>query len=282
MILVTGATGTVGREVVAQLLANGQKVRAMTRNPMRAKLDSRVEVVRGDFEDPASLSNTLRGVDRVFSLTVGPRTGIHENNVAEAAKAAGVRHIVKLSAMGGDGETTKNDIRKWHDEGERAFRATGIPLTVLYPGAFMSNALHWRESIRATGKVFSNYGDGKLPPVHPRDIAAVAVRALTTPGHEGKSYVITGPEALTVGEQVKILANAVGKSIEYVAVSDDAIRSGMEKAGLPTPLINALIPFAAYIRSGNAAQVFPTVQEVTGRQPFTFTDWARENAAAFQ
>src|SRR5262249_40569873 len=216
------------REVVAQLLATGEKVRAMTRNPIKAKLDPRVEVVRGDFEDPASLAEAVRNVDKLFSLTTGPSTGLHETNLAQAAKTVGVRHIVKLSAMGGDGKAHKNDIRKWHDEGERAFRETGIPLTVLYPGAFMSNALHWRETIRSAGKVFSNYGEGKLPPVHPRDIAAVAVRALTNPGHEGKSYLITGPEALSISEQVKILSSAIGKRIEYVPVSDDAIRSGME------------------------------------------------------
>jgi uncharacterized protein YbjT (DUF2867 family) len=281
MILVTGATGTVGREVVTQLLAAGQTVRAMTRNPAKAKLDARVDVIRGNFEDPASLDEAVRGVDRIFSLTVGPQIGLHENNLGQAAKTASVRHIVKLSAMGGDGET-KNDIRKWHDEGEHAIREAGIPLTVLHPLAFMSNALHWRESIRASGKVFSHYGDGKLPPVHPRDIAAVAVRALTSEGHEGKSYTITGPEALTVGEQVRILANAVGKPIEYVPVSDEAIRAGMEKAGLPSPVINALLPFGEFIRSGKAAKVFDTVEEVTRRRPFTFGDWARENAAAFR
>jgi len=281
MILVTGATGTVGREVVAQLLAAGEKVRAMTRNPVRATFDPRVEVVRGDFEDPASLANAVRSVERAFSLTLGPQTGFHERNLAQAGKAAGVRHIVKLSAMGGDGEM-KNDIRKWHDEGEQAFRETGIPLTVLYPGAFMSNALHWRETIRTSRKVFSNYGQGKLSPIHPRDVAAVAVRALTTPGHEGKSYALTGPEALTVGEQVEILAKAVGKPIEYVPASDEAIRAAMEKADLPVPLVNALLPFAAFIRSGRAARVFPTVHEVIGRQPLTFNDWCRENAAAFR
>ena len=280
MILVTGATGTIGREVVAQLLAAGQKVRAMTRNPNKARLDARVDLVSGNFEDPDSLSAAVKGVERVFSLTVGPQTGVHENNLARAAKTAGLRHIVKLSAMGGDGET-KNDIRKWHDEGEQAIRDSGVPLTVLYPGAFMSNALHWRETIRATGKVFSNYGNGKLPAVHPRDLAAVAVRALITKGHEGKSYTITGPEALSVAEQVKILSGAIGKPIEYISVSDDATRSGMQKAGLPPELINALIPFAEYIRSGKAAQVFPTIKEITGRAAFTFSDWARENASVF-
>lgn|ERR1051325_4309904 len=281
MILVTGATGTVGREVVAQLLAAGQKVRAMTRTPLKAKLDARVEVVKGDFEAPETLERAVDGAKKVFSLTFGPRTGIHERNLAVAAKKAGVRHIVKLSALGGD-EKIRNDIRKWHDEGEQAIRDVGIPLTVVRPGAFMSNALHWRESIRTQGKVFSNYGDGKLPPVHPRDIAAVAVRALTSEGHEGKEYSVTGPEALSIGEQVKILSGAIGKPLEFIPVSDDAARKGMEQAGMPAFLIDALLPFADFIRSGKAARVFETVEEVTGRQPFTFSDWARENAAAFR
>ena len=281
MILVTGATGTVGREVVTQLLAAGQSVGAMTRNPLKTKLDKRVAVVKGDFEEPDTLEKAVDGADRLFSLTFGPRTGIHEKNLARAAKKAGVSHIVKLSALGGDGEV-RNDIRKWHDEGEQAIRETGIGLTVVRPGAFMSNALHWRESIRVQGKVFSNYGDGKLPSVHPRDIAAVVVRALTSHGHQGKEYSVTGPAALSIGEQVKILSGAIGKPIEYVAVSDDAARRGMEQAGLPASLIDALLPFAGFIRSGKAAQVFKTVEEVTGRRPFTFDDWARENADAFQ
>ncbi len=281
MILVTGATGTVGREVVAQLLATGQKVRAMTRNPLKAKLDARVEVVKADFEVPDTLERAVDGVEKAFSLTFGPRTGVHERNLALTAKKAGVHHIVKLSALGGD-EKIRNDIRKWHDEGEQAIRETGIALTVVRPGAFMSNALHWRESIRTQGKVFSNYGEGKLPPAHPRDIAAVAARALTGEGHEGKEYSVTGPEALSISEQVKILSGAIGRPLEYVAVTDEAARKGMEHAGMPTFLIDALLPFADFIRSGKAAHVFRTVEEVTGRQPFTFGDWARENAAAFR
>jgi len=281
MILVTGATGTVGREVVSQLLAAGKKVRAMTRNLAKARLDSRVEAVKGDFNERDSLARAVEGVERIFSLTLGPQTGIHEKNLAQAAKQAGVRHIVKLSAMGGD-EQTRNVIRKWHDEGERAIRETGIGLTVLLPGAFMSNALHWRESIRAQGKVFSNYGDGKLPPVHPRDIAAVATRALTSDGHEGKSYPLSGPEALSIAEQVEILSGAIGKPLEYIPINDEAARVGMAKAGMPSLLIDALVPFAQFIRDGKAARVFQTIQEVTGRPAFTFSDWARENAAAFR
>src|SRR5579863_3459902 len=254
MILVTGATGTVGREVVAQILAAGEQVRGMTRNPSAAKLDARAEAVQGDFAAPETLEKAVDGVDRVFSLTFGPQTGTHERYLARAAKAAGVRHIVKLSVMGGGGET-KNAIRIWHEEGEEAIKETGIGWTVVRPGGFMSNALHWRRTIRAQGKVFSNYGDGKLPPVHPRDIAAVAVRALTSDGHEGKTYELTGPQALSIREQVDILSEALGRRIEYVPIPDDAARKGMEKAGMPALLIDALIPFAAFIRSGRAAEV---------------------------
>jgi uncharacterized protein YbjT (DUF2867 family) len=280
MILVTGATGTVGREVVIQLLAAGEQVRGMTRNPSTAKLDARVELVKGDFASPDTLAKAVDGVERVFSLTFGPQTGTHERDLAGLAKKAGVRHIVKLSAMGGDGET-KNAIRKWHEQGEEAIKATGISWTVVRPGGFMSNALHWRETVRTQGKVFSNYGDGKLPSVHPRDIAAVAVRALTADGHERKTYHLTGPEALSVGEQVDILSEVLGRRIEYVPITDDVARKGMEKAGMPALLIDALIPFAAFIRSGRAAEVLPTVEQVTGRPALTFIDWAREHAEAF-
>ena len=280
MILVTGATGTVGREVVIQLLAAGEQVRGMTRNPSTAKLDARVELVKGDFAAPDTLAKAVDGVERVFSLTFGPQTGTHERDLAGLAKKAGVRHIVKLSAMGGDGET-KSAIRKWHEQGEEAIKETGISWTVVRPGGFMSNALHWRETVRTQGKVFSNYGDGKLPSVHPRDIAAVAVRALTADGHERKTYYLTGPEALSVGEQVDILSEVLGRRIEYVPITDDVARKGMEKAGMPALLIDALIPFAAFIRSGRAAEVLPTVEEVTSRPALTFLDWAPEHAEAF-
>ncbi len=280
MILVTGATGTVGRLVVSQLITKGKKVRALTRNPSNAKLDPSVELIQGDFGNPQSLTKAVEGVERIFSLTFGPQTGVHEGSLAQVAVKAGVRHIVKLSALGGDDET-RNAIRIWHDEGELAIQKTGIAWTVLRPGAFMSNALHWRETIRAHGKVFSNYGDGKLPPIHPRDIAAVAVIALTENDHEGKTYLLTGPEALSVGEQVHILSDAIGKRIEYVPITDDAARKGMQQAGMPAALIDALIPFAVFIRSGKAAHVYPTVEEVTGRKAFTFAKWANENAASF-
>ena len=281
MILVTGATGTVGSEVVRQLLAEGQKVRAMTRNPSQAKLDSRAEIVQGDFNNPRTLEAVVEGAEKVFSLTFGPQTGVHEEALAGLAKKAGVRHVVKLSAMGGDGET-KNTIRRWHEEGEEAIKQSGVAWTIVRPGGFMSNTLHWRGTIRSQRKVFSNYGHGKLPSVHPRDIATVAVRALTKDGHQGKTYHLTGPEALTIGDQVRILADAIGTTIEYVQISDEDARNGMARAGMPDFLIDALLPFAAFIRSGKAAEVLPTIEEVTGRPALTFGAWAEEYAEAFR
>jgi uncharacterized protein YbjT (DUF2867 family) len=281
VILVTGATGTVGREVVAQLLAAGQHVRAMTRNPAQAKFDPRVDVIQGDFATPGTLAKAVEGVERVFSLTLGPQTGANERALAAAARKAGVRHIVKLGAMGRDGET-RNTIRLWHEEGEQAFKDSGIAWTVVRPGRFMSNALHWRESIRRQGKVFSNYGDGKLPSVHPRDIAAVAVRALTSEDYFGKALEVTGPVALSMAEEVAILSNTLGKPIEFVPITDEAARKDMERSNMPAYIIDGLLPFAAFVRSGKAARVFPTVEEVTGRPALTFADWAREHAAAFQ
>jgi (4-alkanoyl-5-oxo-2,5-dihydrofuran-3-yl)methyl phosphate reductase len=281
MILVTGATGTVGREVVAQLLAAGERVRAMTRDPGKAKFDPKVEVVAGDFDRPETLEKALAGVDRVFALSTGPELGIHDANLARAAKKAGVRHIVKLSVLGAGG-STGNAIAAWHEAGEKAIRESGVPWTFVRPGMFMSNALGWARTAKSQGKVFANYKGGKVPPIHPRDIAAVAVKALTSPGHEGKSYPLTGGEALSMQEQLAILSGIVGKTIEFVPISDDAAREGMLKAGMPPLVVDALVSISGSPREGKVSEPLPTVEQVLGRKPLTWADWARENAAAFR
>jgi uncharacterized protein YbjT (DUF2867 family) len=281
MILVTGATGTVGREVVAQLLAAGERVRALSRDPSKAHFDGGVELVAGDLTKPGTLPAAVAGVDRVFSLAVGPQIGVQEDNLAQASKKAGVRHIVNISVLGA-GEAGRGGVAEWHNAGERAIQNSGIAWTFVRPGSFMSNALLWRGSIKNLGKVFSNYGDGRTTPIHPRDIAAVAVRALTAPGHEGKAYPLTGPQAIRIAEQVRILSDAIGKPIEYVPITDEVAREQMQKAGVPGPYIDALLPFGAHVRAGKAARVLDTVEQVTGKQPLAFAQWAREHADAFR
>ena len=281
MILVTGATGTVGREVVLQLVAAGERVRAMTRDPKKADFDPKVEVVAGDLGDPGTLDGAVAGVDRVFALSTGPQLGVHDANLARAAKKAGARHVVKLSVLGA-GSDAHNVIADWHEAGEKAIRESGLAFTFVRPGMFMSNALNWARTAKSQGKVFSNYRDGKVPPVHPRDIAAVAVKALTSSGHEGKSYPLTGGEALSMEEQVAILSEIVGKPIVFVRISDDAAREGMLKAGMPPVMVEALVEISGAQRTGTASEPLPTVEQVLGRKPLTWADWVRENAAAFR
>jgi uncharacterized protein YbjT (DUF2867 family) len=282
MILVTGATGMVGREVVKLLADAGQKVRALTRDPAKAKFDKAVEVVAGDLDQPASLDKAAAGADAVFILATGPKLPVHTANAVAAAKKAGAKRLVKLSVLGAGQPSGGRAIIEWHDAAEKAITDSGIPWTFVRPGSFMSNALQWVGPIKGQGKVFSAFGDGKFAPVHPRDIAAVAAAALTGKGHEGQAYPLTGGEAMSVGEQVKILSEAIGKPIQYVVITDEASRDAMLKNGMPANLVDSLVKLGGFIRSGGANTVLPTVEKVLGRKPLTFAEWARENAAAFK
>lgn len=216
----------------------------------------------------------------MFSLALGPELQAQERALARAARDAGARHLVKLSVLGA-GTGARSGVATWHDRGERAVQDSGIAWTFVRPAAFMSNALAWSATIRSQGKVFSNFGHGRVPVIHPRDIAAVAALALTSEGHEGKAYPLTGPEALSIEEQVSSLAAALEKPIEYVPVDDAAALADMRKAGMPAYLIEALLPFGEVVRSGRAAKVFGTVKQLLGRPPLTFAEWARDNAPAF-
>jgi uncharacterized protein YbjT (DUF2867 family) len=283
MIFVTGATGTVGKEVVKLLLDADVPVRALTRDPAKARIDARAAVIAGDLGKPETFAKSLKGVDALFTVVFGPRMAAEEAELARVAKAAGVKHIVKLSALGpGGAHGERTGIAEWHTEAEKALAASGVPWTIVQPTAFMSNALFQREPIVRMGKMFSNYGDGKLPYVHPRDIAAVAVAALTTAGHEGNEYPVTGGEALSVADLARILGQAIGKPIEYVPVTDEATQQTMLSHGLHAEVVARLMPFGAIVRSGRAAQILPTVRNVLGRKPLTFAEWANENAGAFQ
>jgi uncharacterized protein YbjT (DUF2867 family) len=280
MILVTGATGTVGREVVKQLVAAGERVRALTRDATRAKFGPGVEVVVGDLESPAAVEKAAAGADAMFLLSRGPNLPQHDANAARAAKKAGLKRIVKLSTLGAARPGAALNVL--HEEGEKAVRESGVAWTLLRPGPFMSNALGWAGTIKSQGKIFAAYGNGKLALIHPRDIASIAAKALTTRDHEGNAYPLTGGEALSLTEQAKILAELLGKPVEYVPIDDDAARAGMLKAGLPPPIIESMVKLGVLIREGGLAPVLPTVEKLLGRKPLTFLEWAQENAAAFR
>jgi uncharacterized protein YbjT (DUF2867 family) len=203
LILVTGATGIVGSEIVKQLVEARQKVRVLVRDPAKAlKFGTGIEVVKGDLSKPETLVAAFAGVDKVFVLSNGLDLPTLEANAFDAAKKAGVKHIVKLSGRHLDADFLAGTVlAQWHSESERRLRTLGITWTILRPGVFASNFLMWL--VREQGAVFLPVGDGRDTPTDPRDIAAVAVKVLTTPGHEGKVYELTGPEFLSYAEMVQ-------------------------------------------------------------------------------
>jgi uncharacterized protein YbjT (DUF2867 family) len=278
MIFVLGATGKVGRALVPALLDAGAAVRALTRDPAKARIDPRAEAVRGDL-DTADLPALLDGADRVFVLTQG-HSADREAAVAQAAARAGVTHLVKLSTTGVHfGQT--DSITRAHAEAEQAIREAGPAWTILRPGAFMDNRFAWLGSIREENAVYVPEGDPASALVHVRDIAAVATLALTTSAHAGATYELTGGAALTTEQQVAILSDAIGRPVEYVEEPESAARDRMRKTyGWPAEAVDG---FFALKRASAEHEhvVFDTVERLLGRPPLTFAKWAGENAAAF-
>jgi uncharacterized protein YbjT (DUF2867 family) len=280
MIFVLGATGKVGRALVPALLDAGAAVRALTRDPAKARIDPRADVVQADL-DTADLPALLDGADRVFVLTRGAH---REPAVARAAARAGVTHLVKLSTTGVHfGQT--DPITLAHAEAEQAVREAGPVWTILRPGAFMDNRFAWLGTVRDENAVYGPEGDPASALVHVRDIAAVATLALTTApatsGHAGATYELTGGEALTTERQVDVLSDALARPLEYVEEPESAARERMtRKYGWPAEAVDG---FFALKRASAEHEhvVFDTVERLLGRAPLTFADWARENAAAF-
>lgn len=278
-ILVTGATGTVGSEVVKQLVEGGRKVRALVRNPAKAaKFGNAVEVIKGDLAKPEALVAAFAGVDKAFVLSNGPELAKLEANAFDAAKRAGIKHIVKLSGRHLDADfMAGTGLAQWHDESERRLRTLGIAWTILRPGLFASNVLIWR--IKEQGALFLPVGDGKDTPTDPGDIAAVAVKVLSTSGHEGKIYELTGPELLSYAEMVQKMSAAIGKPLKYADVPEATAREGMLATGVPPTLADSMLRYFAGVKAG---QIYPptgTVADVLGRPARTFDEWVRDHMA---
>ncbi len=266
MILITGATGTVGRQLVAELVTGGAGVRALSRTPAQAGLPAGVEVVAGDLGRPETLGAALEGVEQVFLLSGGPEGPSHDTNLIGAAKQAGVAHVVTLSVLGA-GHGADDPITRWHLAGERAVAASGMAWTVLRPGAFMSNALMWAPTIKTQDAIYAPFAQAKTAAIDPADIAAVAARALTEPGHENKTYPLTGPELLCSADQVETLSAALGRPLRLVDVPPEAAQAAMVEGGMPAELADAVIASMAQAGTDHAMAVLPTVEEVTGAGP---------------
>jgi uncharacterized protein YbjT (DUF2867 family) len=264
-ILVTAATGTVGRHVVRALIERGAPVRAFVRDPGRAAhlLGPDVEMAAGDLADPASVRQAMSGVDRLF-LACGnvPGQVELENAAIDAAAAAGVRRVVKLSGPDADVDSPLI-FERWHGEIERHLAAAGLPAIRLRPRTYMTNLMAYAGSIAQTGMLFAPAGTAAISFIDPRDVAGVAAGALLGAGQEGRAYTLTGPEA-------------IGQPVGYVAVGDDDARRAMIGDGLPPMVADAIVAIFASQRAGSMADTTDAVRELTGRGPRSIADFARE------
>jgi uncharacterized protein YbjT (DUF2867 family) len=279
--LVTGATGEVGSRVVELLLERGERPRVFVRDGRKARgrFGDRGDVAVGDLADAGSLFAALQGMDELFLVNNGPEIPRLDELAAKAAKAAGVRHLVKLSSM-----DAQQDLGTgvWHARGEAAIRASGITFTFVQPTGFMANALFWAALIKGGGVVRSATGDGKIPFIHTDDIAAVATEALITRKYDGQSLPITGPEALSYAEMAAKIGAVIGKPVRFEAIGEDVVRQRMSADGDSEEMIAAHLSIYRAIRDRRMAEVTGNVERVLGRKPITFDRWARENAEAFR
>lgn len=283
-ILVTGATGTVGAGVIRELQARGVPVRALVRDRERAAaaLGAGVELAAGDFTDPASIRAALDGVERVFLCSPNhPRQVEHETNVIDAAARADARQLVKIGA---NGAQIGSPLEFWDAHGriEAHLRESGLPWVVLHPSSYTSNLLAAARTIATTGTLFAPAGEAKVTLVDPRDVAAVAATVLTEDGHDGRTYTLTGPEAVTYHEAAQQLSVAIGQPVEFVDVPDGAARAAMVEAGLPAWLADQLIILWGQLRRGAAATTTDVVHVLTGHEPRTVAAFARDHAWAFR
>ena len=282
MILITGVTGTVGGAVSAQLQSMGVAHRALVRDVARAAGGPGVTPVAGDLARPETLAAGLAGVEKAFLMSPPVEQGLElEKNFITAAKRAGVRHVVKLSAIHAAPDAGYYFARQ-HGLGEQALEASGMAYTMLRPNGFYQNFLGSADSIKNRNALTAPAGDMRFSTVDVRDIAAVAAQALTGSGHEGERYTITGPVALSHQEIAAIFTAVLGREIAYVDVPPEAARGFMIGSGIPAWNVDKILDLFAHYRTGAAAMVTDVVEKVGGKAPIQFEAFVRDAAAAFQ
>ena len=285
-ILVTGATGTVGREVVKQLaMVDGVRVRAGVHSLIKGENLKRlpdVELVEIEFTDPESLHAAFTHVDKLFLITPFTDGQIEmSKTLIDEAKRTGVKHIVKLSVIGA-GNQDSMQLARWHREIEEYIEQSGIPYTFLRPGSFMQNFEHYNaESIKKEGKLYMSTGSGKVAYIDARDIATVGVEALLGNGHEGKIYELTGPEALNADEAAQLISEVTGRQVTFIDVPEDAVRQSMQQQKMPDHMVSAVLELNTCCRDGRLEDVTNEVEQVAGCKPHTFRQYIQDHKEIF-
>jgi uncharacterized protein YbjT (DUF2867 family) len=275
MLLVTGATGNAGGAVVRALVAAGEDVRALTRDGSQAA-PLGAEAVVGDLDRPETLRPALAGADGVFLLS-----GFADMpGVLAEIRRAGVERVVLLSSSAAPGGDMTNAVARYHILSEAAVRESGVPWTFLQPNSFMTNTLQWVEPLRAGDLIRAPFADVPVATIHPDDLGEVAAEALVSGEHEGRVHRLSGPESLRPADRVEILGEVLGRKVRFEAQSDTEARAEMSRA-MPEEYVDAFMSFFAE-GTLDESKVLPTVQEVTGRRPRSFEEWAVANAGAFR
>ncbi|QCR24458.1 SDR family oxidoreductase [Pontibacter sp. SGAir0037] len=284
-ILVTGATGTVGREVIKQLSMREVHVRAGVHSIIKGENLKRlpeVGVTEINFKNPASLHAAFTHANRLFIVAPFTEGQVEmEKNLVDEAKKQGVRHIVKLSASGAEAEPGIQ-LGRWHREVEQYIEASGIPYTFLRPSGFMQNIVNYNaDSINEHNKFYLPVGEGKVSYIDVRDIAAVAVEVLTSDEHYHKAYTLTGPEAISHSEIATVLTHTLDRMITFVDVPEEAARETMLSQQMPAWKADAMLELYGLYRAGYGAQVTTAVEEITGNSPHSFSQFAEDYKACF-
>ena len=299
-ILVTGATGTVGSEVVKQLVSSSSSssdnndiiIRAAFHSQNKADIFKQynnkktIQIVNMDYNKSETIADALNHVDKLFLLNLpAPNMAVYSNLVKEIRKYGGINHIVKLSSMAAEETGFETIIGRIHREEEKIIEESGIPSTFLRPGSFMQNFVNFLgQTIKTQNAFYLPAGDGKVSFVDARDIAAISVRALTNGNQQyiGKAYAITGQEAISYRQAAEILSKEVGRRISYVDIPEEDARKGMKESAMDDWVVDAIMEFYSIIRTGHASQTTNVVEQITGRKPIPFSQFAKDYAEYFK
>jgi len=282
MILVTGASGNVGGAVLRELLRAGAPVRGMYRSAEEAgKAPAGANPVIADYADRASLDRALTGVEKVFLVCAPiPQLVELESNMIDACRDHGIRHVVQNSALGAG--TYNKSFPSWHYAVEQHLQAAGIPATVFRPETFMQNIpMYFGGTIKSERAFYAAERNAPIAFIDVRDVAAVAARLLTSDGHIGKTYTLTGPDALTYAQVAEKLSKLLGTTIQYVDLPPQQLKQSMLQAGIPQWQADALVDLQGYYTEGPGAKITADVEQILGRPPIRFDQFLQDYAAGF-
>ena len=281
MILVTGATGNVASLLIPALLDDGQQVRALIHDESKADplKDMGAEVITGDMEKAETLEAVVAGVDKIYLITSNYETGGQQaSNVIHAAKETGKPHIVRQSAFG----TPKSRMIAQHEDVDKDLRDSGLPYTLIKPTFFMQNVMMAAQTVASDGAMYMPLGDGRIGMIDVRDVADVAFKVLTSEGHEGNSYVLTGPAAISHHEVASELSKAIGKEVTYMDVPSQGMRDALLGMGMPDWVIEGYVELMEGFKEGYADSTTPFVEQLTGHPARSFETFAHDFADAFR